>query len=440
MVDSTNTIKSKIKTQKQTQASIKLYAYISALSFIAFMLMIYLIKTYTIKDYVLLVVFSVLSAVAETFLILLPKIGGVSVSFTLIFSAILLTNPLTTAIIAAAGVAFRCPYVDGRGRVHIFNNPIYKSIFNISQYFINGGIAGIAYIAVDKVVNFGFEFFNPLAGTISLIVYLSLNTLFMAQLMSILLKEKMLDIWKDIFFAMMMNVVLVSLLGIIIAFSYNSYGIGGILLFFIPLIFARYTFKLYIDMRKNYFDTMNVLVRAIEASDPYTSGHSIRVSVYSESIAKQLGLPQNKIDLIKSAALLHDIGKIGIDKNILNKNGKLDKEEFDTIKTHPAIGATIISDLSYLANLADIIKHHHERNDGKGYPDGLSHDEIPLETSILIIADSFDAMTTNRPYRHSLSLDVALSEIKLNAGTQFNPDIVDDAIIALRTAYNNLSE
>ncbi len=440
MVDSTNTIKSKIKTQKQTQASIKLYAYISALSFIAVMLMIYLIKTYTIKDYVLLVVFSVLSAVAETFLILLPKIGGVSVSFTLIFSAILLTNPLTTAIIAAAGVAFRCPYVDGRGRVHIFNNPIYKSIFNISQYFINGGIAGIAYIAVDKVVNFGFEFFNPLAGTISLIVYLSLNTLFMAQLMSILLKEKMLDIWKDIFFAMMMNVVLVSLLGIIIAFSYNSYGIGGILLFFIPLIFARYTFKLYIDMRKNYFDTMNVLVRAIEASDPYTSGHSIRVSVYSESIAKQLGLPQNKIDLIKSAALLHDIGKIGIDKNILNKNGKLDKEEFDTIKTHPAIGATIISDLSYLANLADIIKHHHERNDGKGYPDGLSHDEIPLETSILIIADSFDAMTTNRPYRHSLSLDVALSEIKLNAGTQFNPDIVDDAIIALRTAYNNLSE
>ena len=193
-------------------------------------------------------------------------------------------------------------------------------------------------------------------------------------------------------------------------------------------------------MRKNYFDTMNVLVRAIEASDPYTSGHSMRVSVYSESIAKQLGLPQNKIDLIKSAALLHDIGKIGIDKNILNKNGKLDKEEFDTIKTHPAIGATIIADLSYLANITDIIKHHHERNDGKGYPDGLTHDNIPLETSILTIADSFDAMTTNRPYRHSLSLETALSEIKLNAGTQFNPDIVDDAIIALRTAYNNLSE
>lgn len=437
MIDSTIIKKNTIK---KTKINIKLYSYISILSFVAIMLMVYLLKSYTIDDYILLVVFSVLSAVAETFLILLPKIGGVSVSFALAFSAILLTNPLSAAIITAAGVAFRCPYVDGKGRVHIFNNPLYKSLFNISQYFINGGIAGIVYVYFDKMIDVGFEFYNPIAGTISLIVYLLLNTFFMAQLMSILLKENMFSIWKSNFFSMMINVILVSLLGIVIAFSYNSYGIGGILLFFIPLLLARYTFKLYIDMRKNYFDTMHVLVRAIEASDPYTSGHSIRVSTYAECIAKQMGLPQGKIDLIKSAALLHDIGKIGIDKNILNKTDKLDDDEFDTIKTHPALGATIISDLSYLSNIADIIKHHHERNDGRGYPDGLSHDNIPIETSILTIADSFDAMTTNRPYRHSLSLEVALSEIKINSGTQFNPDIVDDAIIALRNAYNNLSE
>lgn len=437
MVSVINTIENKVKKSK---INIKLYSYISILSFMAVMLFTYLLRTYTINDYILLVIFSVLSAIAETFLIPLPKVGAVSVSFALVFSSILLTDPLTAAIITAAGVAFRCPYVDGKGRVHIFNNPIYKSVFNISQYFINGGIAGIAYVTVDKILDLGFEFFNPVASIAVIVVYILLNTFFMSVLMSILLKEKMSYIWKNNFFAMMMNVALVGLLGIVIAFSYNSYGVGGILLFFIPLLLARYTFKLYIDMRKNYFDTMNVLVRAIEASDPYTSGHSLRVSVYSESIAKQMGLPQNKIDLIKSAALLHDIGKIGIDKSILNKTDKLDKEEFDTIKTHPSIGATIISDLSYLANIADIIKHHHERNDGRGYPDGLTHDNIPLETSILTIADSFDAMTTNRPYRHSLSLETALSEIKINAGTQFNPDIVDDAIIALRTAYNNLSE
>jgi putative nucleotidyltransferase with HDIG domain len=437
MVDGRKTVESK---DIKLNINIKLYSYITTLSIFAAILMYHLFKTYTINDYVLLVVFSLLSAIAETFLILLPKIGGISVSFALAFSAILLTNPLTTAIITAAGVALRCPYVEGKGRVHIFNNPPYKTVFNISQYIINSSIAAMTYVSVDKMIDVGFVFYNPVAGTAALLIYILSNTLFMSELMSILLKEKFSSIWKGSFYGMLVNIVLVSLLGIVIAFSYDSYGTGGILLFFIPLMLARYTFKLYIDMRKNYFDTMNVLVRAIEASDPYTSGHSMRVSAYSEAIARELGLPQGKIDLIKSAALLHDIGKIGIDKKILNKDGKLEKDEFDTIKSHPEIGATIISDLSYLSNIAEIIRHHHERNDGRGYPDGLDHDKIPLETSILTIADSFDAMTTNRPYRHSLSLETALNEIKTNAGTQFNPDIVDDAIIALRTTYFSLAE
>lgn len=424
----------------KSSSKLTLYTYIAFITLIALSLLYYLFKKYAINDYTLLIVFSLLSAIAETYLILLPKIGGVSVSFAIGFSAILLTNPLYAAIISAASVAFRCPYVDGKGRVHILNNPFYKTVFNISQYIISFGIAGISYLYADTLFDVGYDFFNPVAGSISLIVYILLNTFFMSQLMSILLKEKLLYIWKGNFFSMMINVLLVGLLGIVLAFAYHAYGFGGLLLFFIPLLLARYTFKLYLDMRRNYFETMNVLVRAIEANDPYTSGHSLRVSIYSEAIARELGLPQNKIDMIKSAALLHDIGKIGIDKNILNKNGKLEKDEFDTIKSHPEIGATIISDMSYLSNLSDIIKHHHERNDGKGYPDGLDHDSIPLETSILTIADSFDAMTTDRPYRLALSLDDALNELKLNSGTQFNPDIIDDSIIALRKAFNNLSE
>lgn len=429
-----------IKRKEKSNNKLKLYSYIATLFVFSIILMLYLFKTYSINDYILLIAFSVLCIIAETFLIPLPKVGAISVSFALSYSAILLTNPLVAAIISAIGVAFRFPYVDGRGRVNILNNPIYKTIFNISEYIINLGLAGLTYVALDDIINFGFQIYNPIAGIAALLVYVLLNTLFMSKLMSILLKEKMSQIWKSSFYGMLINIILVSLLGIVLAFSYNSYGLGGLLLFFIPLLLARYTFKLYIDMRKNYFETMNVLVRAIEASDPYTSGHSIRVSAYAEAIAKQVGLPQGKIDLIKSAALLHDIGKIGIDKNILHKNGKLEKNEFDEIKSHPSLGATIIADLSYLANISDIIKHHHERNDGKGYPDGLTHDNITLETSILTIADSFDAMTTNRPYRHALSLDTALDEIKTNAGTQFNPDIVDDAIIALKNTFYNLTE
>lgn len=428
------------KKLKKEKISTNLFLYIFILAIMAFVLMLHLSRVYTINDYSLLIVFSALSIIAETFFILLPKVGAISVSFALYYSAIILTNPLFASIMAAIGVAFRFPYVDGKGRVHILNTPIYKTVFNVSQFIINSGMAGITYVYLDNTVNIGFDFYNPVAGAAALSVYILLNTFFMSKLMSLLLKEKLTYIWKSNFFSMMINVLLVGLLGIILAFAYNSYGIGGLLLFFIPLLLARYTFKLYIDMRKNYFETMNVLVRAIEASDPYTSGHSVRVSAYSEAIAKQIGLPQSKIDLIKSAALLHDIGKIGIDKNILNKTGKLEPDEFETIKSHPEIGAAIIADLSYLSNISDIIRHHHERNDGNGYPDGLCHDSIPLETSILTIADSFDAMTTNRPYRKSLSLETALSEIKLNSGTQFNPDIVDDAIIALRTTYYKVTE
>ena len=430
-----------MNTIKQNKKrNIKLYTYIIFLALTSIMLLIHLFKNYTISDYTLLIVFSVLSALAETFLIPLPKVGAISVSFALNFSAILLTNPLTGSLIAAFGMMFRCPYVDGKGRVHMFNNPLYKTVFNVSQYIISFGLAGIIYVAIAKKINFIVIFFNPVAGAATLFVYILLNTFFMSLLMSILLNEKLFYIWKSNFFAMLINVVLVGLLGIVLAFAYYIYGLGGLLLFFIPLMFARYTFKLYLDMRKNYFDTLNVLVRAIEASDPYTSGHSMRVSAYAVAIANQVGLPQGKIDLIKSAALLHDIGKIGIDKSILNKNGKLEKEEFDKIKSHPEIGATIIADLSYLTNISDIIRHHHERNDGKGYPDGLSHEDIPLETSILTVADSFDAMTTDRPYRGALSLESALQEIKDNGGTQFNPDIVDDSIIALKKAFFKLAE
>ncbi len=428
------------KKFKKEKISTNLFLYIFILAIMAFVLMLHLSRVYTINDYSLLIIFSALSIIAETFFILLPKVGAVSVSFALTYSAILLTDPLTVAIISAIGVALRFPYKDGVGRIHILNNPIYKTVFNVSQYIINSGMAGMTYVYLNSTVNIGFNFYNPIAGAAALSVYILLNTFFMSKLMSLLLKEKLTYIWKSNFFSMMINVLLVGLLGIILAFAYNSYGTGGLLLFFIPLLLARYTFKLYIDMRKNYFETMNVLVRAIEASDPYTSGHSVRVSAYSEAIAKQIGLPQSKIDLIKSAALLHDIGKIGIDKNILNKTGKLERDEFETIKSHPEIGAAIIADLSYLSNISDIIRHHHERNDGKGYPDGLCHDSIPLETSILTIADSFDAMTTNRPYRKSLSLEAALSEIKLNSGTQFNPDIVNDAIIALRNTYYKVTE
>ena len=165
-----------INDKQKKETTIKLYTYLFFLSLTAIFIMIYLFNNYAISDYVLLIVFSLLSAIAETFLILLPKIGGVSVSFALTFSAILLTSPLTAALISSTGMILRCPYVDGRGRVHIFNNPLYKTVFNVSQYIINAGVAGIIYVAIAKNVNFILIFFNPIAGAAALFVYILLNT------------------------------------------------------------------------------------------------------------------------------------------------------------------------------------------------------------------------------------------------------------------------
>jgi hypothetical protein len=242
-------METKIQKSKQNR---RIYTYVFGLLFIAVFVFALLMHHYHVDDMKLLLIFSILSTIAETYLILLPKYGAVSVSFAITFSAILLTNPLTAAIITTAGVLFRYPYVDGRGRVHLFNNQLYKTIYNVSQSIISAGMAGVVYILIDTKLSFGFVFFNPIASFFSLTVYIFLNTILMAKLMSLVLNENMLSIWKTNLLSMIINVILVSMLGIVVAFSYDSYSFGGILLFFIPLMLARHTFKLYIDMRKNY--------------------------------------------------------------------------------------------------------------------------------------------------------------------------------------------
>jgi len=253
----------------------------------------------------------------------------------------------------------------------------------------------------------------------------------MTLLIKLLKGGKILEVWGENFKDTFLNSAAIGLLGIIVAFAYNNYGIGSVVLFFVPLLLARYSFKLYVDMRKNYMETVKALINAVEAKDPYTSGHASRVGTYAVEIGKELGLSTLELDKMRNAALLHDIGKIGVDDRILNKNKSLTNLEYEVIKNHPSTGYEIIKDIEFLKGANEIVKHHHERWDGKGYPDGLKGEEISLPISILTIADSFDAMTTDRPYRKAFSFEKAISEIQNNSGTQFNPDIVEDAVKAL---------
>jgi PAS domain S-box-containing protein/putative nucleotidyltransferase with HDIG domain len=179
------------------------------------------------------------------------------------------------------------------------------------------------------------------------------------------------------------------------------------------------------ELKGIYEGLIHSFVNAIDAKSPWTKGHSERVTRYSLSIARALGIKGKDIDLLRIAALLHDVGKIGTYDMILEKPGKLTDEEFALIRMHPVRGEEILKPINHLSELLPIVRHHHERLDGRGYPDGLKNNEIPFLSKIICIADSFDAMTADRPYRSSPSREYAISELQRCRGTQFEPQAVD---------------
>lgn len=188
---------------------------------------------------------------------------------------------------------------------------------------------------------------------------------------------------------------------------------------------------LYEGIYANLVDTLNALITTIEAKDPYTHEHSERVTQYALEIAKDLDVDDEKMEMIEFAGVLHDIGKIGVRDGILTKCGKLTADEYDAIKQHPIIGEKIVSSLGLNELELSIIRNHHERFDGKGYPDGLAGEDIPYLARIVSVADAFDAMTTTRSYRQALSVDQAVEELKRNSGSQFDPAIVPSALRAI---------
>jgi putative nucleotidyltransferase with HDIG domain len=182
---------------------------------------------------------------------------------------------------------------------------------------------------------------------------------------------------------------------------------------------------LYADLENSFRETIQGLALALEAKDSYTHGHSESVTRYCVGIAKQMGLSEVFQNLLRQAGLLHDIGKIGIASNILNKPGRLSSEEYELIKSHPGTGRRILENISFLKDAIPIVYHHHERMDGNGYPEGLAGDEIPLGARVMQVADTYDAMTSNRAYRQGIGHEAAVAELKRCTGTQFDPECVE---------------
>jgi len=203
-------------------------------------------------------------------------------------------------------------------------------------------------------------------------------------------------------------------------------------------------------VRAAFLDSITALAYALEARDKYTSGHSLRVTSIATAIAREMNLPECEVQKIRFASLVHDIGKIGVKESVLNKSSSLSQEEYDSIKRHCEVGERILSPVIKDAEILKMVRHHHERFDGKGYPDGLAGERIPLAdgilradihmigrkqgmrekapylgASIIAVADSFDAMTTDRPYRSAMRADEASRELRRQSGQQFDPTVVD---------------
>lgn len=193
-------------------------------------------------------------------------------------------------------------------------------------------------------------------------------------------------------------------------------------------------------LEKSYLESIEILRRTVEVKDIYTKGHSDRVAEYSLLIGEKLNLPSDEMKTLKIGALFHDIGKIGIPDAILLKTDKLTDDEYSEIKNHPAIGVHILSNASIFADIIPIVKHHHERYDGHGYPSRLAGKEIPYLARIVAVADTFDAMTSKRSYRQALDFDYTMNEIERCKETQFDPEIADVFLDILRNEPEKISE
>ncbi|NMB36304.1 MAG: response regulator [Firmicutes bacterium] len=187
--------------------------------------------------------------------------------------------------------------------------------------------------------------------------------------------------------------------------------------------------RAYTNIRKHYTETVRSLTAAVDAKDSYTKGHQERVAVFATILGENMGLSTAQLELLQQAAILHDIGKIGVPEHILKKTSTLTPEEHDVIKKHPAIGAEIISHIEFLKDIIPIVLHHHENFDGTGYPEGIKGRKIPRSARIIAVADAIDAMLSDRPYAPARSVEEVRHQLKLYSGTQFDPEI---AAVALK--------
>lgn len=308
-----------------------------------------------------------------------------------------------------------------------------KAFYNTAQTVLSVALASLGFILLGGEPH--LEHFDldavvlPFLGAVGL--YFTFNSFAVSYIVSLSEGVSLREVLRRL--AGGAGIILLdaamSCLALLVAFLYLEWGPTVLLLAVIPIIGLRYTYGTNIELEQLNADLLRVLIKALEAQDPYTSGHSVRVAERSKLIAEELGLPHKQIRNVEIAALLHDIGKIDVAyHDILKQEGPLTEEQRELIREHPERGVDIVKSVRSLdQEVLDFIRYHHERVDGNGYPEGISKDEIPLGARIIMVSDTIDAMLTKRPYRDALPLAVVREELRTQSGTQFDSEVVGAA-------------
>jgi diguanylate cyclase (GGDEF)-like protein/putative nucleotidyltransferase with HDIG domain len=402
-------------------------------------------RLWPVPDPIGIALFAVLAVFAELFQVNVYGFNTVSVSVAVIFASGLIAGlPGVTATSAAVALTH---YFRARPQPH-------QTIFNWAVHVIAGTAPALMTYVLG--LHFGIESLPVLLAEAVIIgvVYYGIDTGLIAIAISLSENQNLWRTWRAQFRWLIYHYVALCIMGMFLAMAYHTLGLPGVVVFALPPFMMYYVQKQYVERTEESareLQRMNqeltranqeivganksikelsdelflVLAKIIDARDPFVSSHTTKVADYAVAIAAELGLPALRVESIRQAALLHDIGKIGVSEQILNKPAKLSGEEYQVVKIHTSLGAELLETCMSLRHLAPIVKHHHEWWNGTGYPDNLRGEAIPLEARILAVCDAVEAMASDRPYSRAMSLDEIIAELRRCAGTQFDPNIVE---------------
>jgi HD domain len=348
-------------------------------------------------------------------------------------------SPSSAATLAAAvllGPA-AAAFVGAVSLVSVRRQPLLgERLFNGAVHALSGLAAGSAYLAINHRVGLpDYQHFSRilLAFAVAAVVHVAANhgMIWVINRLNRAGGPPRVAASESSLTLLLASDLGYASLGLVIASLWINLGWFSAVIVLVPLFVARWAMAQFTEEQRAYAATMNALCQAVETKDYYTRGHGDRVSRGAVMIARRIGMSSARTEAIKFAGMLHDVGKLGVPTQVLQKTGPLTEDEFAAIQLHPMRGLEIVREIGFLFEALNGIMHHHERIDGRGYPMGLAGHEIPEFARVIAVADAFDSMTSTRSYREAKSIDLAISELRQGAGSQFDPVLVEAFIAAI---------